>query len=166
MPLRSEFWEIIPFFKPNQNIRFTQPYFMIFFSFLFFYNLYCFFIFYLFYIRMQLGINVWLLWMSTIGNGNKVWEMVSCPSNCKPIGDKWNLKVKRKANGFIEKHKARLAKKRLYMERRYRIWGDFLTNFEFHFHSLLLALMTHLDFELFQIGVKTTFSSAELDEMF
>ena len=39
---------------------------------------------------------------------NYVWELVDLPKGCKTIGNKWVLKIKRKADGSIERYKARL----------------------------------------------------------
>ncbi|KAL0291278.1 UNVERIFIED_CONTAM: hypothetical protein Scaly_2644400 [Sesamum calycinum] len=39
---------------------------------------------------------------------NNVWELVDLPIGRKTIGNKWVLKVKCKANGRIDKFKARL----------------------------------------------------------
>ncbi|KAL0457635.1 UNVERIFIED_CONTAM: Retrovirus-related Pol polyprotein from transposon TNT 1-94 [Sesamum latifolium] len=51
---------------------------------------------------------------------NNVWELVDLPAGRKTIGNKWVLKVKRKADGSIDKFKARLVE-RLYSERGYRL---------------------------------------------
>ena len=42
---------------------------------------------------------------------NHVWELVDLPKGRKPIGNKWILKIKCKANGTIKKCKARLVAK-------------------------------------------------------
>jgi hypothetical protein len=42
---------------------------------------------------------------------NNVWELVDLPPGRKTIGKKWVLKVKRKADGSINKYKARLVAK-------------------------------------------------------
>ncbi|XP_019246376.1 PREDICTED: uncharacterized protein LOC109226026 [Nicotiana attenuata] len=42
---------------------------------------------------------------------NKVWDLISLPPGCGAIGNKWVLKVKRKADGSIERYKARLVAK-------------------------------------------------------
>ncbi|KAL0386674.1 UNVERIFIED_CONTAM: Retrovirus-related Pol polyprotein from transposon TNT 1-94 [Sesamum latifolium] len=68
---------------------------------------------------------------------NNVWELVDLPAGRKTIGSKWVLKVKRKADGSIDKFKARLVTK---------------------------AIVAHLDLELFQMDVKTAFLNGELDE--
>ena len=42
---------------------------------------------------------------------NQVWELVDPPKGRKPIGNKWILKIKCKADGTIERHKAHLVAK-------------------------------------------------------
>ena len=42
---------------------------------------------------------------------NQVWDLVELPPERKAIGNKWVLKVKRKADGSIERYKARLVAK-------------------------------------------------------
>ena len=42
---------------------------------------------------------------------NQVWDLVNLPPRRKTIGNKWVLKVKRKANGSIERYKAPLVAK-------------------------------------------------------
>jgi len=44
-------------------------------------------------------------------NLNQTWDIVVSPSNVKPIGCKWVYKIKRKADGSIERYKARLVAK-------------------------------------------------------
>jgi hypothetical protein len=39
---------------------------------------------------------------------NHVWDLVELPPGRKAIGNKWVLKVKRGADGSIERYKARL----------------------------------------------------------
>ena len=37
---------------------------------------------------------------------NQVWDLVDLPPGRKSIGNKWILKIKRKADGSIERYKA------------------------------------------------------------
>ena len=56
-------------------------------------------------------------WMDTMKDEmdsmvrNKVWELVHLPPQHKSIGNKWVYKIKRRADGSIDKFKARLVAK-------------------------------------------------------
>ena len=41
-------------------------------------------------------------------HSNDVWDLVQLPENRKPVGSKWVFKKKTKADGSIERYKARL----------------------------------------------------------
>ncbi|KAL0293771.1 UNVERIFIED_CONTAM: Retrovirus-related Pol polyprotein from transposon TNT 1-94 [Sesamum calycinum] len=56
--------------------------------------------------------------MSSMGKNN-VWELVDLPTGRKTIGNKWVLKVKRKADGSIDKFKARLVAKVILRKRQH-----------------------------------------------
>ena len=51
-------------------------------------------------------------WMKAMNNEmkfmrtNQVWDLVDLSSGRKAIGNKWVLKIKRKADGSIERYKA------------------------------------------------------------
>uniref|UniRef100_A0A2N9FJ35 Integrase catalytic domain-containing protein n=1 Tax=Fagus sylvatica TaxID=28930 RepID=A0A2N9FJ35_FAGSY len=82
-------------------------------------------------------------WMTAMKNEmksmrtNQVRELVDLPLGRKSIGNKWVLKIKRKADGSIDKYKARLVAK---------------------------AMVASLDLEFHQMDVKTAFLNRELDE--
>jgi hypothetical protein len=56
---------------------------------------------------------------------NKVWELVSLPNNCKPIGCKCIFKRKLNAAGQVEQYKARLVAK----DYTQRVGVDFVETF-------------------------------------
>jgi hypothetical protein len=49
---------------------------------------------------------------------NKIWELIDRPYGCKPVGCKWMFKKKLRPDGTIDKYKARLVVKGLYLKRR------------------------------------------------
>ncbi|KAL0298185.1 UNVERIFIED_CONTAM: Retrovirus-related Pol polyprotein from transposon TNT 1-94 [Sesamum angustifolium] len=95
---------------------------------------------------------------------NNVWELVDLPTGRKTIGNKWVLKVKRKVNGSIDKFKARLVAKGYIQKEGIDYEETFSPVVRFASVRLILAIVAHLDLELFQMDVKTTFLNGELDE--
>ncbi|KAH9679431.1 hypothetical protein KPL71_026128 [Citrus sinensis] len=71
---------------------------------------------------------------------NKVWELVEAPNGVKPIGCKWIYK-RRGVDGRVETFKARLVAK-----------------------GILLSIAAVLDYEIWQIDVKTAFLNGHLEE--
>ena len=42
---------------------------------------------------------------------NGTWDLVSLPYDVSPIGSKWVFEIKRRADGSLERYKARLVEK-------------------------------------------------------
>ena len=95
---------------------------------------------------------------------NQVWELVDLPPGCKTIGNKWILKIKRKADESIDKYKAHLVAKGYTLREGIDYEETFSPVVRFVFIRLILAIVAHLDLELFQMDVKTTLLNGELDE--
>ncbi|KAL0333939.1 UNVERIFIED_CONTAM: Retrovirus-related Pol polyprotein from transposon TNT 1-94 [Sesamum angustifolium] len=72
---------------------------------------------------------------------NHTWELVDLPSGSKPLGCKWILKRKYKADGSIDKYKERITSIRV-----------------------LIVVAALYDLEIHQMDVKTAFLNGELDE--
>jgi hypothetical protein len=95
---------------------------------------------------------------------NEDWELVELPTGINPIGRKWVFKNKLKAEGKVEKYKARLAAK-AYSEVEGIDFGDIfslvskLTSIIF-----LLYVTTAFDFEEEQMDVKKKFLHGDLEE--
>lgn len=97
-------------------------------------------------------------------NGSKQNLVIGdLPSNRKTIGAKLVLKVKRNANGSIHKQDMSCGEL-LYLERQYRLQGDFSLVIRFVRIHLLLAIITYLDLKSFQIDVNIAFLNGEIDK--
>ena len=95
---------------------------------------------------------------------NKVWERVDVPSRCKSIGNKWAFKIKHHAEGSIDKFTAHLLAKVFTQIKGVDYEETFFPVVRIACICLLLALVAHLDLELFQMDIKTSFLNGNLEE--
>jgi hypothetical protein len=95
---------------------------------------------------------------------NQVWDMVDLLSRWSSNGNKWVLKIKRKANGSIECYKARLVAKSYTQEKEIDYEDIFSPIVRITSVRLILAIVTYLDLEWYQIDVRTAFLNEELNE--
>ena len=97
---------------------------------------------------------------------NKTWDLVDLPYGAKPIGLKWVFKLKRNADGSINKFKARLVAKGYVQQ--YGI--DFNEVFEpvarLETIRLRINLAATNGWEVHHLDVKTAFLHGELKETF
>jgi hypothetical protein len=109
-------------------------------------------------------------WMTAMKNEmksmrtNQVRELVDLPLGRKSIGNKWVLKIKRKADGSIDKYKARLVAKGYTQRESVDYKETFSPVVRFACIRLILAMVASLDLEFHQMDVKTAFLNRELDE--
>ena len=95
---------------------------------------------------------------------NKVQKLVDLPPQRKSIGNKWIFKIKRQADGSIDKFKARLVAKGFTQVEGVNYEETFSLVVRFASIRLLLAMVAHLDLELFQMDVKTAFLNGSFEE--
>jgi len=95
---------------------------------------------------------------------NKVWKPVDLPSQSKLIGNKRVFTIKRRADGTIDKFKARLVVKSFTQIEGVDYENTFCPKVKIASVRLLLPLASYLDLELFQMDVKTAFLNGNIKE--
>uniref|UniRef100_A0A2N9FKV1 Integrase catalytic domain-containing protein n=1 Tax=Fagus sylvatica TaxID=28930 RepID=A0A2N9FKV1_FAGSY len=115
----------------------------------------------------SLACNEWIIAMKDEMKSmrtNQVWELVDLPLERKSIGNKWVLKIKRKADGSIDKYKVRLVAKGYTQREGVDYEETFSPVVRFASIRLILAMVASLDLKLHQMDVKIAFLNGELDE--
>ena len=95
---------------------------------------------------------------------NDVWTLVDPPEGVKPIGRKWVFKRKRGANGKVETYKARLVAKGYHQHYGIDYDETFSPVAMLKSIRIMLAIVAHLDYEIWQMDVKIAFLNGELTE--
>jgi len=95
---------------------------------------------------------------------NQVWDLVDLPSGRRSIGNKWVLKIKRKADGSIERYKAQLVAKGYTQEKGIDYEDTFSPVVRITSVRLILAIIAHIDLELYQMDVRIAFLNGEQSE--
>lgn len=96
---------------------------------------------------------------------NHVWDLVNLSSGQKAIGKKWGLKVKHKADGLIDKYKARLVVKGYTLKEGVDYDETFSLVVRFISICIILAIIVHIDLDLFEMDVKITFLNGEINKV-
>jgi len=95
---------------------------------------------------------------------NQAWKLVDLLPQHKSIENKWVFKIKHWVDGMIDKLKACLVVKEFTQIEGVDYEETFSPMVRIAFICLLLALVVHLDLELFQMIVKTTCLNSSLEK--
>jgi transposase InsO family protein len=91
------------------------------------------------------------------------YELTKLPGGRQAIGCKWVFKIKRHADGSIDRYKARLVAKGYSQKEGLDYKETFAPVAKFASIRTLLALAAHQDYEIHQMDVKTAFLNGDLD---
>ena len=88
---------------------------------------------------------------------NNAWSLIPLPANRKPISSKWIFKIKTKADGSIDKYKARLVARGFTQIQGVDYIETFSPTVKLNSIKVLLALAAQFDLKIHQLDVKTAF---------
>ena len=94
---------------------------------------------------------------------NQFWSLVDSPDGIKSIGCKWIYKRKRGIDGKVETFKARLVAKG-YTQKEGFDYKETSPVAMIKSIRIILAIVNHMDYKIWQIDVKTAFLNRSLDE--
>ncbi|KAD2804053.1 hypothetical protein E3N88_37430 [Mikania micrantha] len=95
---------------------------------------------------------------------NHTWELVDIPPGCKPLGYRWIFKRKMKADGSIDKYKARLVIKGFRQKEGVDYFDTYSPVTRITSIRLVLAIAALRNLEVHQMDVKTAFLNGDLEE--
>ena len=94
---------------------------------------------------------------------NKTWDLVPLPKEKNVISCKWVFKVKRKANGSVDRYKARLVAQGFSQEEGEDYDDTFAPVARYSSIRLILAVANQLNLEVHQMDVKTAYLNGDLE---
>ena len=95
---------------------------------------------------------------------NHTWELVDLPPGSKPLGYKWIFKKKMKADGSINKYKAKLVIKGYKQKEGLDYFDTYSPVTRISSIRMLIAIAAIHNLEIHQMDVKTAFLNGDLDE--
>ena len=95
---------------------------------------------------------------------NSIWELIDLPEGLRTIGNKWIYKRKKGADVKFETYKARLVAKGYTQKEGVDYEETFSPVAMLKSIRILLSMAASLDYEIWQMDVKTTFLNGNLDE--
>ena len=95
---------------------------------------------------------------------NHTWELVDLPPGMKPLSSKWIFKRKMKADGTIEKYKARLVIKGYRQKEGLDYFDTFSPVSRITSIRMILAIAALRNLEVHQMDVKIAFLNGDHDE--
>ena len=95
---------------------------------------------------------------------NHTWELVDLPPATKPLGYKWIFKRKMKADGSIDKYKARLVVKGYRQKEGLDYFDTYSPVTRITSIRMLIAIAAINNLEIHQMDVKTAFLNGDLEE--
>ena len=110
------------------------------------------------------------LWKEAVNNEiesimqNHTWELVDLPPGSKPLGYKWIFKRKMKADGSIDKYKARLVVKGYKQKEGLDYFDTYSPVTRITSIRMLIAIAALFNLEIHQMDVKTAFLNDDLNE--
>ncbi|GKC03397.1 zinc finger, CCHC-type containing protein [Tanacetum coccineum] len=96
--------------------------------------------------------------------GNNTWVFADLPPGCKPLGCKWIFKGKLKADGTIEKFKARLVIQGFKQKSTINYFDTYALVARINTIILLIAMASIHSLIIHQMDVKTAFLNGDLEE--
>jgi transposase InsO family protein len=97
-------------------------------------------------------------------NANHTYTLVPLPAGRRAIGSKWVYKIKRHADGSVDRFKARLVAKGYAQRHGIDFTETFAPVVRFSSLRAILAIAAAKDYEVHQMDVKTAFLNGDLDE--